>query len=108
MGIINRINLAINGRLNSGTILKYLGCSIDELKRNLEKQFYNHPETDEPMSWKNHGINGWHIDHIIPFATIKNMYDKRQIKKVCHFTNLQPLWATQNLRKGAKLYDKIL
>lgn len=77
------------------TILKYLGCSIGELKKYLEKQF------QPGMSWNNHGTK-WHIDHIIPLCTIKNVNDIKQIKKVCHYTNLRPLWAKDNLRKIAQ------
>lgn len=101
----NRTKLAIKGHLSSGTILEYLGCSIEELKQYLENQFYNNPETGEEMTWQNHSLYGWHIDHVIPWATVKDSNDNEQIKKVCHYTNLQPLWAEENLKKGDK-YDE--
>ena len=49
------------------------------------------------MSWENHGE--WHIDHKKPLASAKT---EEELKKLCHYTNLQPLWALDNIRKGAK------
>ena len=50
------------------------------------------------MSWENQGK--WHIDHIIPLSSATN---KDELYKLCHFTNLQPMWAIDNIRKGAKI-----
>lgn len=73
--------------------LQYLGCSIEELKLHLEKQF------SKGMNWKNYGM--WHIDHIRPCASFDLSLEKEQ--KLCfHYTNLQPLWAIDNLRKSDK------
>ena len=52
------------------------------------------------MSWENHGIHGWHIDHIIPLSSGKT---EDEILELFHYTNLQPLWAVDNLKKGGKL-----
>ena len=71
-----------------------LGCSIDSLKRHLSKKF------KIGMSWDNYGIHGWHIDHIIPLSSAKTIED---IEKLCHYTNLQPLWAKDNLQKSNKI-----
>tara|TARA_Y100000389_G_C17226930_1_gene396151 strand:- start:544 stop:708 length:165 start_codon:yes stop_codon:yes gene_type:complete len=53
------------------------------------------------MSWKNHGLNGWHIDHIKPVSKY-NLLDPEEQKKCFHYTNLQPLWALENIRKSNK------
>jgi hypothetical protein len=71
---------------------KIVGCSPQELKEHLEKQFVS------GMTWENR-IN-WHIDHIIPLSsagTIEEFYT------LCHFTNLQPLWVEDNLKKSNKI-----
>lgn len=71
-----------------------LGCTPRFLKEHLEKQFV------PGMSWENR--HKWHIDHIIPCAAF-NLSDPEQQKACFHYTNLQPLWAKDNIRKGAKL-----
>lgn len=68
-----------------------LGCSITELRAHLAKQFL------PGMSLENHGE--WHIDHIIPLASAKT---QAEIEALCHYTNLQPLWAKDNMKKGAR------
>jgi len=49
------------------------------------------------MSWENYGYYGWHIDHIIPLSFGKN---DKEIYELCHYTNLQPLWWTENFDKS--------
>jgi len=73
---------------------KILGCSPEFLKEYLEKQFV------DGMSWNNHGQYGWHIDHVIPLSSAKS---EEEIYKLCHYTNLQPLWAKDNLKKSNKI-----
>jgi len=85
----------------AGSAIRDLGCSIDEFKQRLEGMFYSHPETEEMMSWSNYGLYGWHIDHIIPLSSF-DLTDREQFLKACHYTNLQPLWAEDNLKKGSK------
>jgi hypothetical protein len=75
--------------------LEIIGCSISELKTHLEKQF------DSEMSWENHGMFGWHIDHIKPCAVF-DLTDPEQQAECFHYSNLQPLWAKDNWSKGAK------
>jgi hypothetical protein len=53
------------------------------------------------MCWENYGKYGWHIDHIVPLSSAKT---EEEIYKLCHYTNLQPLWSTDNLSKGCKLF----
>lgn len=50
------------------------------------------------MTWANHG--DWHIDHRVPLASAKTIVER---EKLCHYTNLQPLWAQDNLKKSSKL-----
>jgi len=57
----------------------------------------------EGMDWDNYGIYGWHIDHIKP-CSLFNLENIEEQKKCFHYTNLQPLWAIDNLKKGNK-YD---
>lgn len=71
-----------------------LGASYEEVKKHIEKQF------TDGMSWENRGFYGWHIDHIIPLASAKT---EEELIKLCHYTNLQPLWWKDNLEKGAKI-----
>lgn len=97
-----RLNKAINNNQKSGSAVKDLGCSIEELRQYLEKQFYPNSETGEMMSWENYGKTGWHIDHVIPLSSF-NLEDKEQFLKACNYTNLQPLWAKDNLEKTDKL-----
>ena len=52
------------------------------------------------MGWDNYGINGWHVDHIIPLSSAKN---ENEIYELCHYTNLQPLWGTDNIKKSNKI-----
>jgi hypothetical protein len=51
------------------------------------------------MTWKNHTMKGWHIDHKVPLDSAKTPKD---VEKLMHYTNLQPLWAVDNLKKGKK------
>lgn len=80
---------------------EYLQCSIEDLREHIEAQFYPHPETGEEMTWENHGVNGWHVDHIIPYDSITDDQDTKQIKKVCYYENLQPMWAEYNRNKSS-------
>jgi hypothetical protein len=70
---------------------EYIGCNLNELKNHLETQF------QEGMNWQNQGK--WHIDHVIPLSSANT---EEELYKLCHYTNLQPLWAVENIRKGNK------
>jgi hypothetical protein len=72
-----------------------VGCTPEFLKEHLENKF------TEGMSWENHDLYGWHIDHIIPLSSAKT---EEEIYKLCHYSNLQPLWAGDNLSKGNKVF----
>ena len=84
-----------NIRKNNSAI-KLVGCSIQFLKQYLENQF------KYGMSWKNYGK--WHIDHIRPIITF-DLTKKEEQQKAFHYTNLQPLWQSENCSKGGK-YEK--
>ena len=71
-----------------------VGCTPQELKEHLEKQFSN------GMTWENRVE--WHIDHIIPLSSAKT---EEELYKLCHYTNLQPLWAIENMKKGNKIVE---
>lgn len=68
-----------------------IGCTQDEVRRYVEDQF------EEGMSWDNYGE--WHLDHKIPLSSAEN---EEEIALLCHYLNLQPLWAVENLSKSAK------
>ena len=89
----NRTRLAIKNNQKVGSAVLDLGCTVDQLKVYLESKFL------PGMTWKNWSRAGWHIDHIIPLKFF-DLSNKEQFKKACHFSNLQPLWAVDNLRKG--------
>lgn len=84
------------------SVIKNLGCSVGFLIKHIESKFYSNLKTGENMTWENYGTNGWHIDHIIPLSSF-DLTDYEQFAKANHYTNLQPLWAEDNLKKGAKL-----
>jgi len=69
-----------------------VGCSPQFLKEHLEIQFI------DGMSWDNR--SEWHIDHIIPLSSAKT---EDELYKLCHYENLQPLWAEDNLKKSNKI-----
>lgn len=77
----------------TATTMKLVGCSRDVLIRHIETQFL------DGMSWDN--IAEWHIDHIKPCCQF-DLSDPDQQKECFHYTNLQPLWAKDNLSKGGR------
>jgi len=58
------------------------------------------------MNWDNYGLYGWHIDHIIPCDAF-NLIEEEEQLKCFHYTNLQPLWAEENLRKSNNLLIEV-
>jgi len=90
-----RVRAAVTrgGGEKSRRTMKLVGCSVPKLRQHLEAQF------TEGMTWDNHGE--WHIDHIKPCASF-DLTDAEQQRECFNYTNLQPLWARDNLSKGAK------
>ena len=92
---------AIKNEYKSGSAVRDLGCSIDELKNRFELLFYTHPKTGEEMTWDNYGEK-WHIDHIVPLIVFDLTIGDHLIF-ACHYTNLQPLWMEHNESKKDKI-----
>jgi len=85
-------SLKVNGFPKNSNTEEILGCDFVFLKKYIENMF------EEGMNWSNQGK--WHFDHIIPICTAKS---EEEIVKLNHYTNLRPLWAIDNLRKGKKI-----
>jgi len=91
--ISNRIRMALSRGSKNSTSYELTGCSWEHLKLYLESQF------TVGMSWDNYGQ--WHIDHIKPCCNFDLSKEDEQ-KKCFYYTNLQPLWAIDNLKKSGK------
>jgi hypothetical protein len=90
----SRMRMFINtkGYVKSWKTLEVLGCTYEQLVNRLESKF------QVGMTWENRGK--WHIDHMIPLSYAKDITD---LKRLSHYSNLQPLWGPQNIAKGDKL-----
>lgn len=91
----NRLNEVLKrGRSKStGSALSLLGCSLEDFRIYLETKF-------EPgMTWDNRG--DWEVDHIMPCA-IFDLTKADHQRRCFHFSNMQPLWRTQNRRKNKR------
>lgn len=92
MNLRHRIYLALKENQKISSSSELLGCGIQEFRTYIQNRFR------EGMTWENYGQ--WHIDHIKPCVNF-NLSDPNQQKECFHFSNLQPLWAKDNLTKGA-------
>jgi len=72
-----------------------LGVDWEVAKKHIERQF------KKGMNWDNYGE--WHIDHIIPLASAKT---EERLKRLCHYSNLQPLWAENNISKSDRIINQ--
>ena len=90
-----RLYGAIKSNVKCGSAVRDLGCSIEDFKIYIESKF------QPGMTWENHSIAGWHLDHIRPLASF-DLQNPNDFRCAFHFSNYQPLWATDNLLKGAK------
>ena len=79
--------------IKSKKTIEILGCSFEEFKLHLESKF------DDKMNWENQG-SYWHMDHIIPISSAETEED---VYRLNHYTNFQPLYWEDNLRKGNKI-----
>lgn len=99
-GLARRVRARIGTALKRAVVGKttrtidLLGCSPNHLKWYLERLFL------PGMSWANRNL--WHIDHKKPIASF-DLSDNEQQRQAFHFSNCQPLWILDNLRKGARI-----
>jgi len=94
----NRIRdvLFTQGKVKNKRTEELLGCTIENFKKHIENMFLR------GMCWKNYGTGGWVLDHIQPCSSFNLKFNSQQ-KKCFHYTNIQPLWEIDNLKKGAKI-----
>lgn len=88
-----------NKRKKSAKTMELVGCSISFLVNHLESKFL------KGMNWDNQG--DWHIDHIKPCAKF-DLTNEDEQKRCFHYSNLQPLWGVDNMKKGAKINYKVI
>ena len=81
---------------NASQIVQLLGCEWLAFIAHIESQFR------PGMSWETHGLQGWHFDHIKPLSSF-DLTNEDELRKGCHYTNVQPLWAAENIRKAGKI-----
>ena len=88
----SRVYIALkNDKEMSST--EYLGCNIETFEKHIEQQF------TEGMSWEGYGE--WHIDHKIPLKYNKPSHEEIVVQRL-HYTNTQPMWASENMSKGCR------
>ncbi len=86
---IRRNNAAV------ANFIKYCDFDFSKFKQHIENQFKT------GMNWNNYGE--WHLDHIVPLSIAKT---EEKLNTLGHYTNLQPLWAIDNLKKGQSISTK--
>ncbi len=91
-----RLYQALKANYKAGSAVRDLGCSVAELKLHLESLF------QAGMDWNNWSKYGWHIDHVKPLSKF-DLTDREELLKACHYSNLQPLWAVDNIKKSNKI-----
>src|SRR3990167_5431308 len=93
--LTGRIYAALKGRYLSKAYksMELIGTSMPQVRKHIESQF------QPGMSWQNYGK--WHVDHIRPLSSFDLIKPSEQ-KEAFYYKNLQPLWAFENLSKGAK------
>lgn len=89
-----RLYQAIKNNYRGGSAVQDLGCSIEDFRKYIENKF------EIGMTWNNYGQ--WHLDHIIPLAKF-NLSNRQEFLQACHYTNYQPLWAEDNIKKGNRI-----
>lgn len=87
-----RLNKVLKGHTKSESLKTILGVSVEGFKQHIEARF------QPGMTWDNYGL--WHLDHVIPISFGNTV---KEIENLCYFTNLQPLWAIDNKKKGNRV-----
>ena len=87
-----RVKYALLGCVKADSTFSLLGCSPNEWKAHLEKQFTGQ------MSWDNYGTH-WEVDHITPVSHF-DLTNEEEQHKAFHYLNTQPLTCEENKRKG--------
>jgi len=87
--------MAIRNKTKTGSAVRDLGCSMEQFLYYIEGLF------QPGMTWDNYGKGGWHLDHIRPLSSF-NLENPEEFKLAAHYTNLQPLWEFDNLKKSNK------
>lgn len=90
--IRTRLAIKAKGFTKTSRIRQILGCDDVTLKNHIEGLF------TEGMNWGNRGE--WHLDHKTPLAIAKS---EDELLALCHYTNIQPLWAADNFAKGGRV-----
>jgi hypothetical protein len=94
MTLRSRLTQAIRTKAKKGSAIRDLGCSIEDFIKYVESKF-------EPgMNWENWGLGPgtWQLDHIIEFRDV-DLESENDLKRVLHYTNLQPLWFEEHNKK---------
>lgn len=99
--LASRMRMAIINHkgLKQSSSIELLGADIATVRKHIESQF------KPGMTWENHGQIGWNIDHILPCDSF-DLTKVEEQKKCFHYTNLQPLWYDDNIRKAASISKK--
>ena len=92
----SRLTKTLMDKIKKENTFILLGCSIEYLKNHIEERF------KPGMSWDNYNHETWHLDHILPCASF-DLSDINQQRKCFHYSNLQPLWAKENMEKRSKI-----
>lgn len=95
--IRNLINqsISLNGYTKKSRSYEILGCDWDFFKNYIESQF------EEGMTWGNHGVNGWHLDHVL---SISFAMTEEEVEQLNYYINFQPLWGTENINKSNNVF----
>lgn len=97
MGTLIANSLTNSGYIKESSTASILGCSFEEFYNYIESQF------TLGMNWTNRDL--WHIDHIVP---VSFAHSESELILLNHYTNLRPVWATDNLSKGNRIVDIVV